>query len=69
MTSGFEVTLREQVEVSQQQLAEAVRSDESAEVHRHGARLVELLDRARSHAIDTTGWVDSSLLSTAHAAL
>ncbi|HEY2207046.1 MAG TPA: hypothetical protein VGH99_21510 [Pseudonocardia sp.] len=61
--NSFEVTLREQVEESRARLESAVRHDESAEVHRHSARLADLLDRASSHGFDTTKWLDPSALA------
>jgi hypothetical protein len=62
---GFESTLREQVEATQHELGQAARLDETFEIHLHGARLMDLLDRASAHAIDTTDWVDNSLLALA----
>jgi len=66
---SFKSTLREEVDASRDQLVLAVRRDEAADVHRHGARLADLLERARRHAIDTSGWVDPHLLSIARDAV
>jgi hypothetical protein len=33
-----------------------------SQVHRHAARLLDLLDRARANDVDTTGWVPATLM-------
>lgn len=63
--SGFQATLREQVDDAQERMASAVLEDNTSQIHAHGARLMDLLDRANSHGIDTKGWVDNSVLRLA----
>ncbi len=46
-------------------MASAVLEDNTSQIHAHGARLMDLLDRASSHGIDTKGWVDNSVLRLA----
>ncbi len=59
----FETTLRESVMSAQQQLERAQVEAQPAQVHRHAARLLDLLDRARANDIDTTGWVPASVMA------
>lgn len=59
----FETALRESVMSAQQQLERADREAQPAQVHRHAARLLDLLDRARANDIDTTGWVPATVMA------
>lgn len=61
----FATALRESVESAQDALQRASHDQRPSEVHRHAARLLDLLDRARSNEIDTTGWVPASVLASA----
>lgn len=56
----FETALRESVVSAQQRLKSAHLEAQPSEVHRHAARLLDLLDRARVNDIDTTDWVPAS---------
>ena len=59
----FETTLRESVMSARRQLERASLDGQPAQVHRHAARLLDLLDRARANDIDTTGWVPATLMT------
>jgi hypothetical protein len=61
----FEAALREGIQQAQDGLRQARREGSSYEESVHAARLLDLLDRARTHGIDTAGWVDPELLSAA----
>lgn len=61
----FESALREGIEGAQDGLRRAHREGLSYEESVHAARLLDLLDRARTNGVDTTGWVDPELLSAA----
>jgi hypothetical protein len=61
----LEAELRAQVTDSEQKLRVAVDVDHDFEAHLHSARLLDLLDRARSNNIDTTEWVDPDILTIA----
>lgn len=60
--SAFVTTLRTQVDRAQRALVAAGDADE---VHRHSARLLDLLERAASNGVDTTEWVPSDVVSAA----
>lgn len=66
--SEFVVVLRTQVDQARQALDQARQAGDTGQVHRHGARLLDLLERAASHGVDTTGWVPADLVSVATAA-
>jgi hypothetical protein len=66
--SEFVVVLRAQVDQARQALDEARQSGDTDQIHRHGARLLDLLERAASHGVDTTNWVPADLVSVATAA-
>lgn len=66
--SEFVAVLRAQVDQSRQALEQARRAGDNDQVHRHGARLLDLLDRATAHGVDTAGWVPADLVSVATAA-
>jgi hypothetical protein len=59
----FETALRESVMSARRQLERAHLDRQPAQVHRHAARLLDLLDRARANDIDTTGWVPATLMT------
>jgi hypothetical protein len=59
----FETALHESVMSAQQQLERAYLEAQPSQVHRHAARLLDLLDRARSNDIDTTGWVPARVMA------
>ena len=59
----FETALRESVMSAQRQLERTDPEAQPAQVHRHAARLLDLLDRARANDIDTTGWVPASVMA------
>jgi hypothetical protein len=61
----FETALREGIDRAQEGLRRAHREDLPYEASVHAARLLDLMDRARSNGIDTTGWVDRELLTAA----
>jgi hypothetical protein len=61
----FVTTLHTQVDLAQRALGEARRAEDAEQVHRHSARLLDLLDRATSHGVDTTDWVPAEVLSVA----
>lgn len=66
--SEFVAVLHTQVDQARQALEQARQAGDTDQVHRHGARLLDLLDRAASHGIDTTTWVPVDLISVATAA-
>jgi hypothetical protein len=59
----FETALRESVMSARQQLERAHLEGQPSQVHRHAARLLDLLDRARVNDIDTTGWVPATVMA------
>jgi hypothetical protein len=59
----FEIALRESVMSARRQLERAHLDALPSQVHRHAARLLDLLDRARANDIDTTGWVPATLMA------
>jgi hypothetical protein len=63
--SAFVATLRTQVDLAQRALAGAA---DVNEVHRHSARLLDLLERAEANGVDTTEWVPSTVVSAASVA-
>ena len=65
--SEFFAELRAQVDEAARALDQAQRSD-GDQVHRYGARLLDLLDRAAAYGVDTTGWVTADLLALASTA-
>lgn len=65
---AFVTTLRTQVDQAGQALARASRSSDDTQVHRYGARLLDLLDRAAAHGVNTADWVPLDLLSVASTA-
>jgi hypothetical protein len=66
--STFVATLHTQVDQAQQALAHARQASDDGQVHRYGARLLDLLDRAAAHGVNTTDWVPRDLLSLASSA-
>ncbi|HVV21274.1 MAG TPA: hypothetical protein VHF06_17685 [Pseudonocardiaceae bacterium] len=66
--SGFVMTLRAQAEQAGDALEHAHRAGDDQQVHRHGARLLDLLDRAAAHGVDTTGWVPPDTVALADTA-
>jgi hypothetical protein len=60
--------LRTQVDQARQALEQARGTGDVDDVHRHGARLLDLLKRAASHGVDTTGWVSPGLVAAASTA-
>jgi hypothetical protein len=65
----FKMVLRESVECAALGLRDAQRRRHPVEVHRHAARLMDLLDRARDHGVATAGWVSDSTLDSARTAV
>ncbi len=65
VVSEFVAALRTQVDQAQQALEQARMAGDRDQVHRHGARLLDLLERAASHGVDTTGWVSPELVAAA----
>jgi hypothetical protein len=59
----FETALRESAMSARRQLERAHLEEQPSEVHRHAARLLDLLDRARANDVDTTGWVPATLMA------
>jgi post-segregation antitoxin (ccd killing protein) len=59
----FETALRESVMSARRQLERAYLDAQPSQVHRHAARLLDLLDRARANGIDTSGWVPATLMA------
>ena len=59
----FETALRDSVMSARRQLERAYLDGQPAQVHRHAARLLDLLDRARANDIDTTGWIPATLMT------
>jgi len=64
----FEAALREGVERAQEGLRRASREGLSREESAHAARLLDLVDRARAHGLDASGWVDPEVMTAALAA-
>lgn len=64
----FVAVLRAQVDQARHALDQARRIDDNDHVHQHSARLLDLLERAASHGVDTTDWVSADLVSVATAA-
>ena len=65
--SEFASTLRAQADQARKALEQARMVGDDDEMHEYGARLLELLERADTHGIDTTGWVPQAALSLAAA--
>ncbi len=59
--------LHESIDRAQNALQEAQTAGQPFEVHRHAARVLDLLDRAGINAVDTTGWVATPILIAATA--
>jgi len=53
------------VDLAQRSLAGA---GDAGEVHRHSARLLDLLERAAANGVDTAGWVPAEVVSAASVA-
>jgi hypothetical protein len=62
--SEFVTALRGRVQGAQEKLATAREAGHDYEVYLHIARIKDLLDLARRHGIDTTGWIDPADLTT-----
>jgi len=60
--SEFETELRNKVAEAEETLREALRAGHDYEIHLHGARIRDLLDRAAQHGIDTADWIAPALL-------
>ena len=61
----YETALREGVERAQEGLRQARREGLSREESVHAARLLDLVDRARAHGLDPSGWVDPDVMAAA----
>lgn len=61
----FTTVLHSRIEAAQQALELAWRSGDDGEIHRHSARLLDLLDRAAAIDVDTTGWVRAAVMALA----
>ncbi|WP_406692556.1 hypothetical protein REH65_12505 [Saccharopolyspora sp. ID03-671] len=61
----FLTVLRDRIDAAQHGLEQAEKAGHEHEVHLHSARLLDLVDRATSHGVDTTEWVPSVVLATA----
>ena len=61
----FETALREGIARAQEGLRRARREGLPNEESTHAARLLDLVDRARSNGIDTTDWADPELMIAA----
>jgi hypothetical protein len=66
-TSEFTAVLRDQIGTTQRAPLAAQEASQPRQVHRHSARLLDLLDRAARNGVDTTGWAPEATLSVAHA--
>jgi hypothetical protein len=66
-TSEFRLALRDQIATTQTALLAAQGAGEPRQVYRYSARLLDLLERAASNEIDTTGWITDDALSLASA--
>lgn len=60
--SEFETELRNKVAEAEETLREALRAGHDYEIHLHGARIRDLLDRAAQHGIGTADWIAPALL-------
>lgn len=58
--NAFVTTLHAQVDQAGHALEQAQQAGDVELVHRHGARLLDLLDRASAHGVDTVDWVAST---------
>ncbi|MPZ81767.1 MAG: hypothetical protein GEV28_15715 [Actinophytocola sp.] len=61
----FTTVLYSRIEAAQQGLALARQAGDDREIHRHSARLLDLLDRAAATDVNTTGWVAPAVLDVA----
>lgn len=68
VVSAFVTTLHTQVDQARQALEQARQAADRDQVHRYSARLLDLLDRAASHGVDTADWVPAELVSVASTA-
>ena len=68
VVSSFVTTLHTGVDQARQALEQAQHAGDNDQVHRHGARLLDLLERAASYGVDTSDWVSPDLVSLASAA-
>ena len=64
----FASALRAQADQARKALEQARQAGDDDEMHEYGARLLDLLECAGTHGIDTTGWVPPTALSLASAA-
>jgi len=60
--SEFEAVLRSKVTEAEETLNQAREAGHDYEIHLHGARIRDLLDRAARSGIDTHDWIDPALL-------
>jgi phage I-like protein len=63
----FTMALREAVDRAQVGMEAARRDDRPHDEAAQAARLLDLIDRARTNDIDVTGWVPQGILATAQA--
>ena len=63
----FASALRAQADQARKALEQARMVGDDDEMHEYGARLLELLERAGAHGIDSTGWIPPAALSLASA--
>lgn len=63
--SEFEAVLRGQIAHAERGLEQAQRAGLDHEAHLHGARLLDLLDRATGHGVDAPAWVRPEVLAAA----
>lgn len=59
------MALYSQVDLARHELEKACETGGLDSVHRHSARLLDLLERAAAHGVDTNDWVSPELLSVA----
>lgn len=62
MMNVFTETLRNRIERVQEAIVDARDADDAYSAEIHTARLTDLLDLAARNGVDTTTWVDPSLL-------
>lgn len=61
----FATVLKERIDAAQRGVQQAEQAGHDFEVHLHSARLLDLVERAHDHGLDTSGWVGSAVLATA----
>jgi hypothetical protein len=66
--SAFAAALRTEIDQAQRSLVTARHTDDGDALHRYAARLLDLLDRAKAHGVDTSDWVSRETLAVASAA-